>query len=95
MADLIAFAAPPAAWEKTVPLSKRAQYVLFNALDSKSRGRYKSYEKNWEDFCYSFGKQPYPATPQMLVEWIAVQATGDIGFGRIKADTILQGISAI
>lgn len=31
----------------------------------------------------------------MLVEWIAVRATGDIGFGRIKADTILQGLSAI
>jgi hypothetical protein len=58
---------------------------------------YKSYQRLYEDYCFSEGIQPYPATPKKLVEWIALRTEGSIvpGQSRIKAESILQGLSAI
>jgi hypothetical protein len=57
---------------------------------------YKSYQRSYEDFCYSKGIQdPYPATPLQLVEWVALRTEGAIGHSPIKAESILQGLSAI
>ncbi|KAN0068303.1 hypothetical protein V8E54_013499 [Elaphomyces granulatus] len=59
---------------------------------------YKSYQRFYEDYCYGEGFQnPYPATPEKLVEWVALRAEGSIeqGQSRIKAESILQGLSAI
>jgi hypothetical protein len=59
---------------------------------------YKSYQRSYEDYCYGEGFQnPYPATPEKLVEWVALRAEGSIeqGQSRIKAESILQGLSAI
>jgi hypothetical protein len=48
---------------------------------------YKSYQRLYEVYCYGEGIQPYPATP----------TEGFIGQGQspIKAESILQGLSAI
>jgi hypothetical protein len=58
---------------------------------------YKSYQRSYEDYCYAEGMQPYPATPEKLVEWVALRTEGSIGQGQspIKAESILQGLSAI
>jgi hypothetical protein len=59
---------------------------------------YKSYQRSYEDYCYGEGiRNPYPATPEKLVEWVALRTEGSIEQGqtRIKAESILQGLSAI
>ena len=58
---------------------------------------YKSYQRSYEDFCYSEGLQPYPATPKKLVEWIAIRVEGSTtqGQGPLKAESVQQAISAI
>jgi hypothetical protein len=59
---------------------------------------YKSYQRTYEDYCYGEGfHNPYLATPERLVEWVALRAEGSIeqGQSRIKAESILQGLPAI
>src|SRR3984957_12708262 len=89
---------PPVSWASHVPLSKRAQFILHHGLDKKTHTMYKSYQRTYEDYCYGEGfHNPYPATPEKLVEWVALRAEGSIerGQSRIKAESILQGLSAI
>jgi len=85
-------------WAAHVHLSKRAQFVLYHGLDKKTHVTYKSYQRSYEDYCYGEGIQnPYPATPERLVEWVALRTEGSIEKGQspIKAESILQGLSAI
>ena len=58
---------------------------------------YRSYQKSYENFCFSDGVQPFPATKLQLVEWAALRASGssDPAQGRLKAESIQQGLSAI
>lgn len=56
---------------------------------------YNSHCSSFEDFCATNGQQAYPATTIQLLEWISVRTDGAPGFSRIKADSILQGLSAI
>ena len=77
---------------------QRARFVLYHGLDKKTHSTYKSYQRSYEDCCYGEGiRDPYPATPENLVEWVALRTEGSIeqGQSRIKAESILQGLSAI
>jgi hypothetical protein len=97
LAEIIPFPTPPVSWSTYIPVSKRAQFILYHGLDKKTHIMYKSYQRLYEDFCYSEGHQPFPATPKKLVEWIAVHAEGSTtqGQGPLKAESIQQAISAI
>jgi hypothetical protein len=98
LAEIVPFPEPPLGWASHVPLSKRARFVLYHGLDKKTHSTYKSYQRSYEDCCYGEGiRDPYPATPEYLVEWVALRTEGSIeqGQSRIKAESILQGLSAI
>jgi hypothetical protein len=98
LAEVVPFPEPPVSWAAHVHLSKRAQFVLYHGLDKKTHVTYKSYQRSYEDYCYGEGIQnPYPATPERLVEWVALRTEGSVEKGQspIKAESILQCLSAI
>jgi hypothetical protein len=76
LAAIVPFPEPPVDWASHVPLSKRARFVLFHGLDKKTHTMYKSYQRSYEDYCYGEGIQPYSATPEKLVEWVALRTEG-------------------
>lgn len=95
---------PPAAFHAWVDaqaylkLSNDALYFLWNGLAPDTRAGYNSAVKSYEYFCSQTGLPPWPASVQVLAEWVTGRALGRpmIPYqAKVKPDTIISMLSAL
>jgi integrase len=97
LADVVPFDTPPIEWSSHIKASNLAQKFLYYGLAPSTRRTYSSYQLSYENFCLGRAVLPYPASVEVLAEWISVRAFGstDPGQSALKADSILQALSAV